>query len=142
MHIDAAGDGMDFRPEPQGDVAPTTPPGTPPGSKRRRGNIDVEMVIAAVCELEEPEIDWDQLGTDTDTTYDIYTGLPIDKAEIRQSRGLEVENMLAFEIFEEVEEASVGHHRVWGTGWLDHQKTPTLVRSRLVAKQVRGANKR
>ena len=50
--------------------------------------------------------------------------------------------MLKFEVFEEVDEKVAAGHRVWGTGWIDHRKTPLLVRSRLVAKQVRGANKR
>ena len=130
---------MDFG--PNGDVAPTTPPGTPTGAKRRRGaGGDVEMM--AVCELEPPEIEWDKLATDTNTIYDIYTGMPITKDEVKLSRAKEVENMLKFEVFEEVDEKTAAGHRVWGTGWLDPRKTPTLVRSRLVAKQVRGANKR
>jgi hypothetical protein len=142
MQIDVADGSMDFQPVPHGNVAPTTPLGAPPGAKRRRGVVGDDEMIGAVCELEYPDIDWEQLGTDTDTTYDVYTGLPLDKQEIKQSRGLEVENMLQFGVFDEVDEASVGNHRIWNTGWLDHQKTATLVRSRLVAKQVRGASKR
>ena len=154
--IETDDDNMDFG--PNGNVAPTTPPGTPPPgtpheAKRRRGvGVDVEMMavfeysgsaeVMSVCELEPPEIDWDKLATDTNTTYDIYTGMTIPKVDVKLSRATEVENMLKFEVFEEVDEKTATGHRVWGTGWLDHRKTPTLVRSRLVAKQVRGASKR
>ncbi len=84
--------------------------------------------MMAVCQLESPEIDWDQLATDTNTIYDIYTGMPITKDEVKLSRAKEVENMLKFEVFEEVDEKTAARHQVWGTGWLDHRKTPTLWR--------------
>ena len=50
--------------------------------------------------------------------------------------------MLEFEVYEEVSEELARGKRIWNSAWLDSQKKPGLVRSRLVVNQVRGACKR
>lgn len=70
--------------------------------------------------------------------YDIYTGDRLEREQVLEARKLEVQRMLDFQVFVEVDEKQASGHRVWSAGWLDHLKKPGLVRSRLVAKQVRG----
>ena len=50
--------------------------------------------------------------------------------------------MLEFEVYELVNEQQARGKRLWNSAWLDSQKRPGLVRSRLVVNQVRGASKR
>ena len=50
--------------------------------------------------------------------------------------------MLEFEVYEEVSEEQARGKRIWSSAWLDSQKRPGLVRSRLVVNQVKGACKR
>ena len=52
-----------------------------------------------------------------------------------------MKRMLELEVYEEVNEQQA-RGRESGTGWLDSQKRPGPVRSRLVVNQVAGANKR
>ena len=61
---------------------------------------------------------------------------------MRAGREIEVKRMLEFEVYEEVNEQQARGKRVWNSAWLDSQKRPGLVRSRLVVNQVRGASKR
>ena len=50
--------------------------------------------------------------------------------------------MLEFEVCEDVSEELARGKRIWNSAWLDSQKKPGQVRSRLVVHQVRGACKR
>ena len=61
---------------------------------------------------------------------------------MRAGRETEVKRMLEFEVYEEVNEQQARGKRIWNSAWLDSQKRPGLVRSRLVVNQVRGASKR
>ena len=45
-------------------------------------------------------------------------------------------------MYEEVDEQQARGKRIWNSAWLDSQKRPGQVRSRLVVNQVRGASKR
>ena len=47
-----------------------------------------------------------------------------------------------FSVDEEVSEEQARGKRIWNSAWLDSQKRPGLVRSRLVVNQVRGACRR
>ena len=76
------------------------------------------------------------------SVYDIYTGLKLDEAQVRAGRETEVKRILEFEVCEEVNEEQAIGKRIWNSAWLDSQKRPGLVRSRLVVYQVRGASKR
>ena len=74
--------------------------------------------------------------------YDIYTGLKLVGEQVKAGRETEVKRMLEFEVREEVNEEQVRGKRIWNSAWLESQKRPGLVRSRLVVNQVRGASKR
>ena len=50
--------------------------------------------------------------------------------------------MLEFEVHAKVNEEQARGKRIWNSAWLDAQKRPGPVRSRLVVSQVRGASKR
>ena len=102
----------------------------------------MNALVEDVCEQEVPDIDWDKLQQDSHNVYDIYTGAKLNEGQVRAGRETEVGRMLEFEVFEVVEEGIAAGHRVWNAGWLDSQKNESLVRSRLVVKQVRGADKR
>ena len=62
--------------------------------------------------------------------------------QVKAGRVTEVKRMLEFEVYEEVSEELARGKRIWNSAWLDSQKKPGLVRSRLVVNQVRGACKR
>ena len=74
--------------------------------------------------------------------YDIWTGLKLDEEQVRAGRETEVKRMLEFEVYEEVNEEQARGKRIWNSAWLNSQKRPGLVRSRLVVNQIRGASKR
>ena len=61
---------------------------------------------------------------------------------MRAGRETDVKRMLDFEAYEEVNEQQALGKRIWNSAWLDSQKRPWLVKSRLVVNQVRGASKR
>ena len=107
-----------------------------------RPRLDMSALINELCERDVPEIDWEKLAVDNSSVYDIYTGLKMDEEQVRAGRETEVKRMLEFEVYEEVNEQQAHGKRIWNSAWLDSQKRPGLVRSRLVVNQVRGASKR
>ena len=107
-----------------------------------RPRLDMSALINELCERDVPEIDWEKLAMDNSSVHDIYTGLKLDEEQVRAGRETEVKRMLEFEVYEEVNEEQARGKRIWNSAWLDSQKRPGLVRSRLVVNQVRGASKR
>ena len=79
-------------------------------------------------------IDWVKLAMDNSSLYDIHSGLKLDDEHLRAGRETEVKRMLEFEVYEEVNEQQARGKRIWNSAWLDSQKRPGLVRSRLVVK--------
>ena len=61
----------------------------------------------------------------------------LDDAQVKAGREMEVKRMLECEVYEEVSEEQARGKRIWNSAWLDSQKRPGLVRSRLVVNQVR-----
>ena len=61
----------------------------------------------------------------------------LDDAQVKAGREMEVKRMLECEVYEEVSEEQARGKRIWTSAWLDSQKRPGLVRSRLVVNQVR-----
>ena len=104
--------------------------------------LDMSALINELCERVVPEIDWEKLAVDNSSVNDIYTGLKLDDEQVRAGRETEVKRMLEFEVYEEVNEEQARGKRIWNSAWLDSQKRPGPVRSRLVVNQVRGASKR
>ena len=107
-----------------------------------RPRLHMSAMIIELCERDVPEIDWEKLVVDNSSVYDMYTGLKLDEEQVRAGRETEVKRMLEFEVYEEVNEQQAHGKRIWNSAWLDSQKRPGLVRSRLVVNQVRGASKR
>ena len=107
-----------------------------------RPRLDMIALINELCERDVPEIDWEKLAMDNSSVYDIHTGLKLDEEQVRAGRETEVKRMLEFEVYEEVNEQQAHGKRIWNSAWLDSQKRPGPVRSRLVVNQVRGASKR
>ena len=107
-----------------------------------RPRLDMSALINELCERDVPEIDWEKLAVDNSSVNDIYTGLKLDEEQVTAGRETEVKRMCEFEVFAEVNEEQARGKRIWNSAWLDSQKRPGLVRSRLVVNQVRGASKR
>ena len=99
-----------------------------------RPRLDMSALISELCERDVPEIDWEKLAVDNRSVYDIYTGLKLDEERVRAGRETEVKRMLEFEVYEEVNEQQARVKRIWNSAWLDSQKRPRPVRSRLVVK--------
>ena len=102
----------------------------------------MSALISELCERDVPEVDWEKLDVGNSSVYDIYLGLKLDEGQVIAGRETEAKRMLAFEVYEEFREEPVRGKRIWCSAWLDSQKRPGLVRSRLVVNQVRGACKR
>ena len=66
----------------------------------------------------------------------------LDEGQVKAGRETEVKRMLEFQVHEEFSEEQARGKRFWNSAWLDSQKRPGRVRSRLVVNQVRGACKR
>ena len=65
------------------------------------------------------EVDWEKLGEDNSSVFDMYTGLKLDERQVKAGR----ENaMLEFEVCEEVSEELARGKRIWNSAWLDLQK--------------------
>ena len=111
------------------------------GTRTVRPHLEMSTLISELCEREVPEIDWEKLGEYNSSVCDIFTGLRLYEAQVKAGRETEVKRMLEFEVCEEVSEELARGKRIWNSAWLDSQKEPGLVRSRLV-HQVRGACKR
>ena len=107
-----------------------------------RPRLDMSALINELCERDVPEIDWEKLALKNSSVYDIYTGLKLDEEQVKAGRETEVKRMLEFEVYEEVNEEQAHGKRIWNNPWLDSQKRPGLVWSRLVVNQVSGASKR
>ena len=108
-----------------------------------RPRLDMSALINELCERDVPEIDWEKLAVDNSSVYDIYTRLKLDEEKVRAGRETKVKRMLLeFEVYDEVNEQQASGKRIWNGAWLDSQKRPGLVRSRLVVNEVRGASKR
>ena len=107
-----------------------------------RPRLDMSALINELCERDVPEIAWEKLVMDNSSVYDIYTGLTLDEEQVRPGRETEVKRMLEFEVYEEVNEEQARGKRIWNSAWLDSQKRPGLVRSRLVVNQVKQARRR
>ena len=73
---------------------------------------------------------------DNSSVYDMYTGLQLDEGQMKAGRETEVKRMLEFEVYEDVSEERARGKRIWNSAWLDSQKRPGLVKSRLVVNQV------
>ena len=119
----------------------------PPDGEREmrtvRPNLDMSALLNELCERDVPEIDWEKLAMVNNSVYDIYTGLKLDEEQVRAGgRETEAKRMLEFEVYEEANEEQAHGKRIWNSVWLDSQKSPGLVRSRLVVNQVRGASMR
>ena len=104
--------------------------------------MDTSALINQLCERDVPEIDWEEFAVDSSSVYDIHTGLKLDEEQVRDGGETEVKRMLELEVYAEVNEEQARGKRIWNSAWLDSQKRPGLVRSRLVVNQVRGASKR
>ena len=107
-----------------------------------RPRLDLSALISESCERHVPEIDWEKLGENNSSVFDTYTGLKLDEGQVKAGRETEVKRMLEFEVYVEGSEGQPRGKRSWNSTWLDTQKRPALVRSRLVVNQVRGACKR
>ena len=92
-----------------------------------RPRLDMSALINELCERDVPGIDWEKLAMDNSSVHDIYTGLKLDEEQVRAGRETEVKRMLEFEVYEEV----------WNSAWLDSQKRPRPVRSRLVVRSIK-----
>ena len=110
--------------------------------KTVRPRLDMSALINELCERDVLAIDWEKLALDNSSVYDIYTGLKLYEEQVRVGRETEVKRMLEFEVYDEVNKEQARGKRIWNSAWLDSQKRPGLVRSRLVVNQVRGASKR
>ena len=102
----------------------------------------MSILISELCERDVLEIDWETLAVDNSSVYGTYTGLSLDEAQVKAGRETKVRRMLEFQVYEEVSEEPARGKRIWNSAWLDSQRRPGLVRSRLVVNQVRGACKR
>ena len=107
-----------------------------------RPRLDICALINELCERDVPDIDWEKLAMDNSSVYDIHTGVKLDEEQVRAGRETEVKRMLEFDVYEEVNEQQARGKRIWNSAWLDSQKRPGLVRSRLKVNQVRGARNR
>ena len=108
-----------------------------------RPRLDTSALISELCERDVPEIDWEKLGEDSNSVVDICTGLKLDAAHVKAGRETEAKRMLKFGVYEEVGVETDPWQKI-----LEQQlaglaeESVSLVRSRLVVKQVRGACKR
>ena len=84
-----------------------------------RPRLDVSALISDLCERDLPEIDWEKLGENNSSVFDINTGLKIDEAQVKVARETEVKRMLEFEVCEEVSEELARGKRIWNSTWLD-----------------------
>ena len=55
-----------------------------------RARMDVSALISDLCERDLPEIDWEKLGENNSSVFDIYTGLEINEAQVKVGRETEV----------------------------------------------------
>ena len=95
-----------------------------------RSRLDMSALTNESCERDVPKIDWEMLALDDSSVYDIYTELKLDEEQVRAGRETEVQRMLEFEVWEEVNEEQACGKRIWNSAWLDSQKRPGLVMSR------------
>ena len=56
--------------------------------------LEMSTLISELCEGDVPEIDWEKLGEDNSSVFDIYTGLILDEAQVKAGRETEVKRML------------------------------------------------
>ena len=101
----------------------------------------MSTLISKLCERDVPEIGWGKLGEDKRSVFDNYSGSRLHEAQVKAEGETEIKRMLGFEVCEEVSEELARGKSTWHSAWLDSQKKPGLVRSRLVVNQVRGPRK-
>ena len=51
-----------------------------------RPRLEMCTLISELCERDVPEIDWEKLGVDNSSVYDIDTGLGLDEAQVKAGR--------------------------------------------------------
>ena len=81
----------------------------------------MSALISELCERDVPEIDWENLGEDSNYVFDIYTGLKLDAAHVKAGRETEAKRMLEFGVSEEVSEELTRGKKDWNSSWLDSQ---------------------
>ena len=69
-----------------------------------RPPLGTSALIGEVCERDVPEIHLEKLGEKSSSVFDIYTGLKLDGAQVKDGREREAKRMLEFDVYAEVSE--------------------------------------
>ena len=87
-----------------------------------RPRLEMSALISDLCERDVPEIDWEMLGENNSSVFDIHTGLKLDEAHVKAFFETEVKRVLEFEVYEEVSEKAARGKRIWNSTWMDSQE--------------------
>ena len=69
-----------------------------------RPPLHTNALISELCERDVSEIHWEKLGKNSSSVFDIYTGLKLDGAQVKDGRDREARRMLEFDVYEVVSE--------------------------------------